>query len=107
MSKYRNTKTIADGIVFDSLKEATRYQELKLLEKAGIIKKLELQPRIKIVIGGVEVKFDTGRQVYYRGDFRYIQDGKYVTEDTKGFRTRDYKLKKAMVRAMGINILET
>lgn len=96
-----------DGITFASKREAKRYSELKLLEKAGVISHLELQPRIKIEIGGIPIKFDSGRQVYYVADFRYIEDGKYVVEDTKGFRTRDYKLKKALVTAMGIAIVET
>ena len=51
MSKYRNVKTEVDGILFASKKEARRYSELKLLERAGEIAHLELQPRIKICIG--------------------------------------------------------
>lgn len=109
MSKYRNVKTTVDNIVFASKKEAARYLELKLLERAGEIAHLELQPRIKIKIGGVEIRFDTGRQVAYIGDFRYYDNTRkhYVIEDTKGFRTPAYKLKKAMVRAMGIEIVES
>lgn len=108
-SKYRNKKTVVDGITFDSMKEARRYEELRLLEKAGEISHLELQPSIKIVIAGIELVFDSGRHVTYNGDFRYFDERRrhFVVEDTKGFRTRDYKLKKAMVRAMGIDIVES
>ena len=108
-SKYRNVKTKVDGIVFASKKEAARYQELKLLERVGEISHLELQPRIKIEIGGVKVRFDTGRQVSYISDFRYYDKhlGHYITEETKGFKTPVYKLKKALVRAMGIDIVES
>ncbi len=108
-NKYRNVKTEVDGIIFASKKEAWRYSELKLLERAGEISHLELQPRIKIVIGGVKVRLDTGRQVVYIGDFRYYDNTRkhFVIEETKGFKTPAYKLKKAMVRAMGIDIIES
>ncbi len=107
--KYKNSKTEVDGILFDSKKEAQRYQDLKMLEMAGAIKNLHLQPKIKIEIGGIKLMFDSGRQVTYIGDFQYYDNdlGKFIVEDTKGYRTRDYKLKKAMVRAMGIEIVET
>ena len=107
MNKYRNQKITIDGHTFDSKKEGKRYLELKLLERGGAIKYLELQPRIKIEIGGIPVKFDTGRQVYYTADFRYVENDKYILEDVKGYKTPVYKLKKAMVRAMGMEILET
>ncbi len=108
-SKYRNVKTVVDGIRFDSKKEARRYQELKLLEKAGEISHLELQPIVHVVIGGVKLVFDSGRRVTYKCDFRYFDERckRYILEDTKGFRTHTYKLKKAMVRAMGIEIVES
>lgn len=107
--KYRNVKTVVDGITFHSKKEAARYGELMLLLAARAIRHLELQPKIKIVIGGVKLKFDSGRQVSYIGDFRYFDADKniWIVEDTKGYSTRDYKLKKAMVRAMGIEVVET
>ena len=48
--KYRNIKTVVDGITFDSAKEARRYGELKLLEKSGRISGLEVQPAFRIVV---------------------------------------------------------
>ena len=108
-SKYRSRKTVVDGITFHSKKEAARYSELKLLEKAGVIKGLHLQPRFKIKIGGIQLRFDSGRKVTYIADFQYldVEADTFVVEDVKGYRTRDYKLKKAMMRAMGIEITET
>lgn len=106
MSKYRNQKTIVDGITFDSKREAGRYGELKLLERAGAIKNLELQPRIKLEVGDKKIKYASGRQVCYVADFRYIEDGKYVVEDSKGYRTATYKLKWAILNAMGIRVVE-
>ena len=100
-SKYKAVKTIVDGIKFDSKKEAKRYQELKLLERGGVIKDLELQPRFDFVLNGVKMGF-------YKADFRYTEDDKIVIEDVKGFKTPMYNLKKKMMRAFhGIDIFET
>ena len=49
VSKYRNRKTLVDGIQFDSQKEANRYQELILMERAGLIRSIELQPRYESI----------------------------------------------------------
>ena len=81
-----------DGIVFASKREATRYQELKLMEKCGDITDLELQPRYK---------FEPGFS--YVGDFRYREHavvngrGNYdrlVVEDVKGVETEVFRLKR-------------
>jgi len=110
-SKYGAQKTEVDGIVFASKKEAKRYSELKIMEKAGEISHLELQPRIKLFSGDVPVRFDSGRQATYVGDFRYFskRDDARILEDCKGYKTTDYKLKKAFVQAQfpGLKILET
>lgn len=101
-SKYRNEKTVVNGITFDSKKEADRYRDLKLLVAAGQIGGLQLQPVFPIVVNGVKI-------CEYRADFSY-QDagGATVVEDCKGMRTPVYKLKKKLVEAQyGIRILET
>ena len=47
------------------------------------------------------------RATTYVADFVYLQDGKTIVEDTKGFRTKEYELKKKMMRAfLGIEIKE-
>lgn len=102
MNKYRNKKTEVDGIVFDSKKEAGRYGELKLMERAGEISELKLQPSFDLVING----FKIGK---YVADFQYREGvcGKYIVEDVKGLKTPVYRLKAKMVRAIhGIEIVE-
>ena len=102
-SKYRNRKTTYKGIQFDSQKEENRYRELELLERAGEIRSLELQPRYDFVINGKKLKH------YYKADFRYedVTTGLLVVEDVKGFKTRDYRLKKELVKALyGVEIIE-
>ena len=70
MSKYRNRKTTIDGIAFDSKAEARRYAELKLLERAGEIKDLELQPKYRL-LDGFKKNGKTYRPIDYIDEFRY------------------------------------
>lgn len=94
--KYKNKKTMVDGIAFDSMLEARRYKELKLLEKAGEISNLKLQPKY-VIIPTVRYKNNTYRVTKYIADFEYISnDGQIVVEDTKGFETDVYKLKRKL-----------
>ena len=104
MSKYGNVKTVtSDGIKHDSIKEANRWCELKLLERAGAIQDLERQVKFFLL-----PKQDGERPVYYIADFVYTENGKKIVEDAKGMRTKDYKLKKKMMLYFhGIKIKET
>lgn len=102
LTKYHNRKTTYQGIQFDSIKELRRYQELILLEHAGHIRDLELQPRYNLVVNGQRIG-------YYKADFRYcdVATGNLVVEDVKGVRTAVYRLKKKLVKALyGIEIVE-
>ncbi len=104
-SKHRNKKTVVDGMTFDSEKEATRYQELKLLERVGAIRDLELQPKVDCYGANGE------RVCGYRGDFRYfsLELGRTVLEDTKSDWTRRlpvYRIKMKLLRAQGITVTE-
>lgn len=97
--KYGAVKTQVDGITFDSKAEAKRYQELKLLERAGVITDLELQPKFVILPKHKDIEGKTVREMSYFADFSYfdIEKGKYVIEDVKGVKTAVYKLKKKLV----------
>ena len=106
-NKYGSRKTTVDGVTFDSKKEAKRYQELRILEKAGEISDLRRQVKFELIpsqrIDGKVAE----RAVEYRADFVYTQDGKQVVEDTKGLRTKDYIIKrKLMLYRYGIRIRE-
>lgn len=101
-SKYRNKKTEVDGIVFDSTKEAKRYKELKLLLKTGHIGLLQRQVEYELNAGGTH-------SLKYITDFVYLdaRTGKTIVEDVKGFRTKEYrKKKKLMKKVHGIEIKE-
>lgn len=106
--KYKNRKTEVYGIVFHSLKEARRYQELLLLEKAGAIQDLKLQEKFVLIPSqrGKDGKV-IERECSYIADFCYKENGEYIVEDTKGFRTKDYIIKrKLMLKIYGIRIKE-
>lgn len=119
MRKYRNKKITIDGMTFDSKKEYKRYCELLLLERAGEI--TELRRQVKCVLipsqyepdtigkrGGVKRGKLLEREIAYVADFTYVQNGKLVVEDTKGFRTPDYIMKrKMMLYFHNIRIKET
>jgi hypothetical protein len=114
-SKYGAVRTTVDGISFHSAKEARRYGELKLLERARKIAGLELQPEYLLSVDdGV---FPTAAKVLlgrYRADFRYRtvpkphEDTEIIVEDVKGFKTPLYRWKKKHVEAQyGVVIRET
>lgn len=101
-NKYGARKTECDGTLFDSQKEAQRYKELCLMEKAGEISGLELQPKYEFVVNRVLV-------CTYKPDFRYLRDGKVVVEDvkSKATRTRDYVIRRNLMKAChGIEVTE-
>ena len=101
-SKYHSIKTVVDGITFDSRKEAQRYSELKLLERAGEIHDLQLQVPFQLI-----PKTPVGRAVKYYADFVYYEGDKMVVEDTKGMKTKEYIIKrKLMLWQFGIVIRE-
>ena len=95
LNKYHAKKTEVDGIKFDSKKESDRYATLMLLEKAGAIKDLVLQPRFLL-----QEKFrcnsKTIRKIEYVADFQYKCKGKLIIEDVKGQKTQVYMLKKKL-----------
>lgn len=113
--KYHNKKTIVDGIQFDSMKEMHRYCELKLLCKLGKIRNLELQKEFELIPAQYEYTENNGkskkkcieRACKYKADFVYEIDGKTIVEDTKGYKTVEYVIKrKLMLYIHGIKIIE-
>lgn len=94
-SKYHAEKTTIDGIKFDSRFEAEHYASLKLLEKAGVISDLKLQPRY-LLQEGFTYQGHRERKIEYVADFEYIRDGHKIAEDCKGVKTPVYQLKRKL-----------
>lgn len=111
--KYGNKETVVNGIKFDSKKEAVRYYQLSLMQRAGEIRDLKLQPRFSLIKG---VKFSGDKRakpdIRYTADFSYydIRKGVDVVEDVKSKATKDstdYKMRRHMMLAIhGIEVLE-
>lgn len=102
-AKYGNQKVEDAGEKFDSKKEYMRWQELKLMQQAGLINELRRQVKFEVIpaAGSHKAKF-------YIADFVYQQDGHQVVEDSKGVRTKDYILKRhLMAWRHNITIKET
>lgn len=106
--KYRNVKVEVDGVSFDSIKEAHRWEQLKLRLRAGEIRDLRLQTRHPLTVNGIVV-------AHYVADFDYLErhtvEGlcgpavawREVTEDVKGgeaTQTDVFKLKAKIFEAI-------
>lgn len=96
-SKYNAEKTEIDGITFDSKKESERYAVLKLLEKAGAISDLVLQPRFTLQ-ESFTYAGKKERKIEYVADFQYRQGGNLIVEDVKSpaTRTQVYRIKRKL-----------
>lgn len=127
MNKYRTQKIVVDGIKFDSKKEAKRYKELRVLEKAGIISNLQRQVKFTLIPAQykpVEAVLSTSnknnkvqkkkvieRECAYYADFVYNCDNRMIVEDVKGYRKgQAYNLftikRKLMLYIYGIHVIE-
>lgn len=109
--KYRNSPTLALGLKFPSKRQARRYEQLRLLEKGGRVRGLlnDVQHKAQLTyrceVNGLLI-------CKYIADFQYEEliDGAWVrvTEDSKGFKTPAYVLKRKLMRAChGIELRET
>ena len=106
-NKYGAKKTQVGEVQFDSKKEAQRYMELQLLERAGEITDLRRQVKIDLIGQYRPMYTRTGRKMKYTADFAYVEDGIEVLEDCKGMWTRDFEVRYAVAIAMGLNLRVT
>ena len=81
LNKYKSKKIKYDGFTFDSKKEFSRYQELKILLKSGKINDLKIHPKFLLI-----EKNYIFRKCEYNADFSYIKGGEYIVEDVKGMK---------------------
>ena len=120
-SKYGNRKVVVGGVEYDSQKEANRHKELMLLEKAGKIENIQRQVPFELIPAQYEIYERYGKNgqrlkdgqrclekaCTYVADFVYYENGKRIVEDVKGYRTKEYRLKRKMMLYMhGVRIHE-
>ena len=100
IGKYNAKGRRIDDIWFASKAEGDRYEQLKEMVKQGIIRELELQKKFPVRINNVLI-------CNYLCDFYYMdRQGNPIIEDVKGMQTDVYKLKKKMMKAMGLEVIE-
>lgn len=122
-NKYHAKKITVDGETFDSQKEYQRWCQLRMLQKAGEIEGLQRQVTYTLIPEQREQSKDVFRRgvkagqpkpgkvlekaVTYKADFVYFERGREVVEDVKGFKTKDYIIKrKLLLWKYGIRIRE-
>lgn len=95
-NKFGAKKTMFEGILFDSKREAEVYRDLKLLERSGRISGFERQRKFELIVNGEIVGI-------YRADFAFIdhdQDGRFRVVDVKGVVTREFKRVQKIIKAI-------
>ena len=114
--KYHNLPTerqLPNGkvLVFDSKKEAAYFDELMVLQAAGIVRNIRLQ--VQYLLQAAYTSAETGeryRAINYLADFTYDKkegsEWKHCVVDVKGRRTKDYTLKRKLMADMGVFIEE-
>lgn len=111
MNKFYAKKVTIDGQTFDSKKEALRYEELKLMQRAGVITDLKRQVKFEIIPQCKTVGGRLAQARYYIADFTYKERGMLIVEDVKGYKHGAayelFRLKAALMRWVhGVEIRE-
>ena len=103
-NKYKNKKTIVDGIKFDSEMESHYYIYLKQLKEIGEVVDFVLQPTY-LLQEGFDLNGKRIRPITYRADFKVIyKDGHEEVIDVKGKLTEEFKIKRKMLLYRYIDI---
>ncbi len=99
MRKYHSKKVRCNkGHLHDSRKEARRCNELHLQERAGIISDLRIQQKYELIPAQRFENMENERPCKYIADFTYFKDGLFIIEDTKGFKTPEYIIKRKLMK---------
>ena len=104
VNKYKAKKIVDSEFgKFDSKAEHSRWLELVAMERAGMISDLRRQVRYEVIPAN-----DKNRKTEYIADAVYTENGRVIVEDTKGFETPEYIIKKKlMYHVHGIEIFES
>ena len=99
ISKYKNKKVVYKDMKFDSKKEYLRYLVLEDMQRKGEISELKTQVSF-VLVPPFQLNGKKYKGIRYIADFVYKKDGKVIEEDTKGYRTDAYKIKKKLMAYM-------
>ncbi len=96
--KFNARRTFRDGLWFDSKREADRWSELHLMQRAGLISDLKKPPARVVFPPYIRCDKNPIRAIKYKPDFEYVETdtGQRVVEDVKGVETAVFKLKRKL-----------
>ena len=99
MSKYHNQPhPDMIGFVHDSKREAMRANELILMQRAGVITDLQQQVPFQLIEAQKLSNGKTERACVYIADFTYWENGRFIVEDAKGTKTKEYIIKRKLMK---------
>ncbi len=105
--KYNARSVVIDGIRFPSKREGDRWLALKLRVVLGEITELERQvsyqlaPSVKI-LGEKRAR----PALRFTADFRYVEGGKTVVEDSKGFADTAFRMRQHLMKSVhGVDVV--
>lgn len=97
--KYKSKKAKCRAMhIHDSKKEAARCNELQYLQRVGIISDLKIQQKYELIPALKYEGMPNERGCSYIADFTYFKDGIFVIEDTKGYKTPEYVIKRKLLK---------
>ena len=100
-NKYGARKVVVDGETFDSQREANRWRELNVLQRAGLISELKRQVRYELAPG---VRIDGEKRarpaLRFTVDFQYVEHGELVVEDSKGFADTAFRIRQHLMKSV-------
>lgn len=103
--KYGAVRTTSrDGISHPSRRQARRWEELLLLARSGVIDGLQREVTIPLLGRDGPLRSQSGRALSYRADFVYVEAGATIYEDSKGYETPEFRLKRAILAAQGVEL---
>lgn len=108
MTKYHSRKVTVNGVEFDSHREARRYQDLQMLQRAGEISDLRTQVKYTLIPAQKKPSGGVERACTYTADFVYRdKSGREIVEDAKGVKTQQYIIRrKLLLYVHGIEVRE-
>jgi hypothetical protein len=105
--RVKGTKRVMIGTEeFDSTLEGQVYLDLVQAQQRGLIEDMQRQVKIPLIGCDGPVLTPGGRPMHYVADFTFTAHGRPYVVDAKGHITDTYRMKRAVLAAQGVTIIE-